>query len=139
MGNLKTDTTPPVQDGGAPPASYTEQETSLLGRLRQGAINEQRVQQWENANAKLYGIIRMTVVGQASVFLQPFRPYPGHESDGIGAWNALIDRYEGDPTQRFYMLDKKLEDLKVKADDDPDIFWQKLLNLNAQMEKSAKD
>ena len=77
----------------------------------------------------------MTVIGQASVFLHPFRPYPGHESDGIGAWNALINKYEGDPTQRFYMLDKKLKDLKVKADEDPDIFWQKLLNINAQMEK----
>ena len=33
------------------------------------------------------------------------------------------------------MLDKKLKDLKVKADEDPDIFWQKLLNINAQMEK----
>ena len=33
------------------------------------------------------------------------------------------------------MLDKKLKDLKVKADEDPDIFWQKLHNLNAQMKK----
>ena len=69
------------------------------------------------------------------MFLHPFRPYPGHESDGIGAWNALINKYEGDPRQRFYMLDKKPKDLKVKADEDPDILWQKLLNLNAQMEK----
>ena len=64
----------------------------------------------------------MTVVGQASMFLHPLRRYPRHESDGIGAWNALIDKYEGDSTQRFDMLDKKLKDLKVKADEDPDIF-----------------
>ena len=82
----------------------------------------------------------MTVIGQASVFLHPFRPYPGHESDGIGARNELIDEYEGDPTRRFYMLDKKLKDLKVKADEDPDIFWQKRVNLNAQIwRRSAKD
>ena len=75
----------------------------------------------------------MTVVGQASVFLHPGRTYPGHESDCIGAWNALIDKDEGDPTQLFYVLDKKLNDLKVKVDEDPDVFWQKLLNLNVQM------
>ena len=33
------------------------------------------------------------------------------------------------------MLNKKLKDLKVKADEDPDVFWQNLLKLNAQMEK----
>ena len=33
------------------------------------------------------------------------------------------------------MLNKKLKDLKVKEDEDPDVFLQKLLNLNAQMEK----
>lgn len=36
------------------------------------------------------------------------------------------------------MLDKKLKDQKIKADEDPDLFWQKLPNLNTQMEKIGK-
>lgn len=40
--------------------------------------------------------------------------------------------------QRFYILDKKLKDLKTKADEQPDIFWQKLLHINAQMEKGGE-
>lgn len=50
----------------------------------------------------------MTVIGSAAVFLHPFRPNPGYKSDGIGAWNALMEQYEGDATQRFFMFDEKL-------------------------------
>ena len=42
-GNQETNIAPPVQDGGGSPASTTEQDTSILERLRQEAINEQRV------------------------------------------------------------------------------------------------
>lgn len=77
----------------------------------------------------------MVVVGPAAVFQHPLRPYLGHESDGIGAWNVLVEKYEGNATQLCYMLDKKLKDMEIKADDDPDIFWPRLLNINALMDK----
>lgn len=41
---------------------------------------------------------------------------------GTHSWK----KYEGDPTQRYYIL--------YKSDEDPDIHWQKLLKINAQME-----
>lgn len=33
------------------------------------------------------------------------------------------------------MLEEKLKDLKTKVDEDTDIFWKRLLNMNPQMDK----
>lgn len=47
-----------------------------------------------------------------------------------------METQDGDLTQHFYMLDKKLKDLKIEADEDLDIlFWQRLLTMNAHMDK----
>lgn len=36
----------------------------------------------------------------------------------------LVEKCKGEPIQQcFYVLDKKLKDLKIKANEDPDVFW----------------
>lgn len=76
----------------------------------------------------------MTAIGSAAVPLHSLRSYPGHESGGIGVWKTLVKKYEGDASRRSYMLDKKLNDLTIKADEEPDILWQRFLSINAQMD-----
>lgn len=50
--------------------------------------------------------------------------------------NAIVETYHGDLTQRFYMLDKKVKDPKIKADEDLDIlFWKRLLTIIAHTDK----
>lgn len=69
--------------------------------------------------------MRTTVVGSTSAFLHRYKR-SGRKADGIGAWKALLRKYEGGEAQRFYFLQQKLKQLKQEHDEDPDVLFQHL-------------
>lgn len=85
-----------------------------------------RKHQGYEAHMKRYEEILILVIGFA-IFLHPFRPCRGHKSAGIEGWNMPMEKYEGYATQLFYILDKNLKVSKIKAGEDSEVIWQRLL------------
>lgn len=76
---------------------------------------------WDRANAQLFSISNFAIVESAHATVKPFKGNVATRSrgDGVGAWRALADRFDGCTKEARRALREKLFTAVVKSSDDP--------------------
>ncbi|CAN0485661.1 unnamed protein product, partial [Hapterophycus canaliculatus] len=95
--------------------------------------NRDEIRQWHIENRMLGTFLSMCTTGAAKKFLAKFKPKKGMMSNGILAWEALVTKHRNPSRQRQRILTKKLMNMTMSADQDPDAFLQEMSELRDEL------
>ena len=79
-------------------------------------------------NSKLYSILYFATEGSANITVKQFqaRPQARQKADGVGAWEALSVRFDGNTKEARRACREKLTHASTKSGEDPIDFFAKL-------------
>ncbi|CAN0588999.1 unnamed protein product [Ectocarpus sp. 12 AP-2014] len=78
--------------------------------------------------------LSMCTTGAAKKFVATFKPKPNMVFNGILAWKALVKKYRNPSRQRQKILFKKLYNMTMDVDQDPDAFLQDMTELRDELQ-----
>ena len=83
---------------------------------------------WTMLNRKLYRILFFATEGSANITVKRFqaRPQARQKADGVGAWEALSVRFDGNTKKARRACRKKLTHACMKSGEDPTDFFARL-------------
>ena len=89
--------------------------------------NNAEITSWDSANNTLFSILYHLTQGPANRQLYSFRPRAnGGKGNGIGAWNALIKKYEGNNMERRLHMIHCLNEVRIGDHQDPDDYFHRI-------------
>ena len=76
---------------------------------------------WTMFNSKLYSILFFATEGSANITVKQFqaRPQARQKADGVGAWEALSVRFDGNRREARRACREKLTHASMKSGEDP--------------------
>ena len=83
---------------------------------------------WTMLNSKLYSILFFATEGSANITVKQFqaRPQARQQAGGVGAWEALSVRFDGNTKEARRACREKLTHASMKSGEDPIDFFAKL-------------
>ena len=83
---------------------------------------------WTMLNSKLCSILFFATEGSANITVKQFqaRPQARQKADGVGAWEALSVRFDGNTKEARCACREKLTHPSMKSGEDPIDFFAKL-------------
>ena len=83
---------------------------------------------WTMLNSKLYSILFFVTEGSVNITVKQFQAHPQarQKADGVGAWEALSVRFDGNTKEARRACLKKLTHASMKSGEDPIDFFAKL-------------
>ena len=83
---------------------------------------------WTMVNSKLYSILVFATEGSVNITVKQFqaRPQARQKADGVGAWEALSVRFDGNTKEARSACREKLTHASMKSGEDPIDFFAKL-------------
>ena len=90
--------------------------------------NAARASAWTMFNSKLYSILFLATEGSANITVKQFqaRLQARQKADGVGAWEALSVRFDGNTKEARRACREKLTHASMKPGEDPVDFSAKL-------------
>ena len=114
-------------------ALYSDDMVDLLDGIpcppAMGAnVNAAEATAWTMLNSKLYSILFFAAEGSANITVKQFqaRPQARQKAVGVGAWEALSVRFDGNTKEARRACREKLTHASMKSGDDPIDFFAKL-------------
>eukprot|EP00752_Nemacystus_decipiens_P017171 g15384.t1 len=114
-------------------ATATELPTSVLWEIPESVVNRDDIRDWHSANMMLGTFLSMCTSGAAKKFVATFKPKPDMMFNGIVAWKALVKKYRNPSRQRQKILFKKLYNMTMDVDQDPDAFMHDMTELRDEL------
>ncbi len=115
-------------------SSVTELPTSVLWDIPRNVTNRDDIREWHVDNMLLGTFLSMCTTGAAKKFVATFKPKPDMLSNGIVAWKALVKKYRNPSRQRQKILFKKLYNMTMDVDQDPDAFMHDMSELRDELQ-----
>eukprot|EP00903_Cladosiphon_okamuranus_P018846 g17334.t1 len=114
--------------------SATELPTSLLWAIPATVTNRDDILAWHRFNRMLGTFLSMCTTGAAKKFVATFKPKPDMMFNGIAAWKALVKKYRNPSRQRQKILFKKLYNMTMDVEQDPDAFMHDMTELRDELQ-----
>ena len=114
--------------------SVTELPTSLIWTIPETVTNREEIMAWHRYNRMLGTFLSMCTTGAAKKFVATFKPKPDMMFNGIAAWKALVKKYRNPSRQRQKILFKKLYNMTMDVDQDPDAFLHDMTELRDELQ-----
>ncbi|CAN0318048.1 unnamed protein product, partial [Ectocarpus sp. 4 AP-2014] len=114
--------------------SATELPTSLIWTIPATVTNRDEIMAWHRYNRMLGTFLSMCTTGAAKKFVATFKPKPDMMFNGIAAWKALVKKYRNPSRQRQKILFKKLYNMTMDVEQDPDAFMHDMTELRDELQ-----
>lgn len=136
-GSLPAPTAPipgTAHDTTAPRSASSLREQELHLQDAGILLNGPEIAQWDQHNGELFSILLLTTDGAAGSLMTRFDSKSGYGANGQQAWNALVEKYENDSSQRRRTLTRRLDNSAMNPGEDPDIFFVRIDQLIDDLE-----
>eukprot|EP00903_Cladosiphon_okamuranus_P021648 g19902.t1 len=114
--------------------SVTELPTSLLWAIPATVTNRDDILAWHRFNRMIGTFLSMCTTGAAKKFVATCKPKPDMIFNGIAAWKALVKKYRNPSPQRQKILFKKLYNMTIDVEQDPDAFMYDMTELRDELQ-----
>ena len=94
---------------------------------------------WKTANKRLYSVLYFTTTGSANIAVKAHKGKTiGSTGDGVEAWKALQDRFDGNTKEARRALREQLYKKKMEIGDDPTDFIATMHDLRFRLQNMER-
>ena len=106
---------------------------SRAGSARRVIVNQDELDDYNEADSQLYKILFLTLTDAASYVIKRYAPVDGSSGSGLEVWRGLTEKYKPANENRRRDLERELDGLRMKSKTDPEIFITKVWHLAEQI------
>eukprot|EP00903_Cladosiphon_okamuranus_P021708 g19957.t1 len=114
--------------------SATELPTSFIWAIPATVTNRDDILAWHRYNRMLGTFLSMCTTGAAKKLVATFKPKLDMMFNGIAAWKALVRKYRNPSCPRQKILFKKLYNMTMDVEQDPDAFMHDMTELRDELQ-----